>query len=127
MTEGKLREIDAAIAKALGFRNVEQNDEGYWIARHINREVGGGYTPFCSWHEIPHFTTRIQDAWQLVEEMDEEFQYCQIDTGKPCIVYVSPDYNFGEYLGALHQAQAETAPLAISLAYLKAKGIEIEL
>ena len=65
--------------------------------------------------DVPHYSTRIQDAWLAVEKMWEigcfHIALIQTDDGYEC--------DFDD-MRDTHSAAADTAPLAISLAALKA-------
>jgi competence transcription factor ComK len=69
-----------------------------------------------TYSQPPHYSTNIADAWLVVEK------FPQIDI---CMSKVDDKWNcFIEF--ADHMAIAETAPLAICLAALKACGVEVE-
>ena len=65
-------------------------------------------------------TRRIQDAWELVEELRKEmwdYDLCGANLHHACILpYCNPD-------SGKHKATADHPALAICLAYLKTKGI----
>jgi hypothetical protein len=62
-------------------------------------------------HGVPHYSTRIQDAWQVVEKFVMAHIYKQREDYYTCTI---------PWNGELHEAGAATAPLAICLAALKA-------
>jgi hypothetical protein len=118
------RELDALIAeKVMGieteYRKPCPSDERDWLM-----VKGGGRYEF-----VPSYSTDIKCAWLVVEKLRRQGIFLsvipQIDN---YAVYVwsnvgeSDKYNTYP-LGTL---EAETAPLAICLAALKACGVEVE-
>jgi hypothetical protein len=71
--------------------------------------------------DLPHYSTNILDAWQVVEKL-KAHPYLFIFEME---VVVDCDCAFHGATGSF-RAEAETAPLAICLASLKAKGIDID-
>ena len=70
---------------------------------------------------LPHYSTNIADAWEVV------------DLGHPCgwfdsyyIMRYGAGYAIGRCMDDAVYAEADTAPLAICLAALKAKGVTHE-
>ncbi len=62
--------------------------------------------------DIPHYSTQIADAWLVVEKLKEEFDFDISYSKQGWTMYVYNDTYSGIY--------ADTAPLAICLAALKA-------
>lgn len=101
------RELDALIAKHvfdMTLRNITETSCELW---HGDK-----------WHSCgpcAHYSTDIADAWEVVEKADLWSLYGSIGDGpyRACI-------QFGDREGLM---TADTAPLAICLAALKAKGV----
>lgn len=125
-----LRELDALAAEhVLGWTPHPTLSHEWWRlpeTKATNIRILG--TEDGPWDRItpPHFTTDIADAWQLVEKMmqrhtqDFHFGYQMCDGAK---------WHFGfqdKVMGFFGNcsATADTAPLAITLAALKAVGID---
>ena len=75
---------------------------------------------------LPHYSTDIADAWKVVEKMKQLFWECDIFYGSKmpgcsCVFYET--LNTKAYQE--NHLFAETAPLAICRASLKAVGVEI--
>ena len=104
------RELDALIAeKVMGFR--KHHAHGYL------RNAPG---------EEPHYSTNIADAWEVVERLvstpgpNGDHHSVQVDYSGDAVVVI--DENEDWQVSAI----ADTAPLAICLAALKAKGVTHE-
>jgi hypothetical protein len=104
------RELDALIAEKVMGTNVFdfKGLPSYWDAN-IRRD-------------IPHYSTNIADAWLVVEKLV-----------KQCYQFGLANESDGKYFCSLFfdgagtfEESAETAPLAICLAALKACGVEVE-
>lgn len=122
------RELDALVAeKVMGWKWCE-NDIGKESLQPPSEEYAflspnhpvfwadeKGYTKI-----MPHYSTNIADAWKVVEKMRENF-WVQVDVGD-IILCSMGEYGF---VCSTIQAEAETAPLAICLAALKAMGVEV--
>jgi hypothetical protein len=65
-------------------------------------------------------STNISDVWQVVEKFDD------ISVSKDKKEFHCEIVVFKGNIGRVYEAYAETAPLAIVKASLKAKGVEIE-
>jgi len=79
---------------------------------------------------VPHYSTSIADAWQVVEEVSRQHEIYVSgykDRWEATVVRLKIECTHcsshsHEYI----DAEAETAPLAICLAALKAVGVEVE-
>lgn len=76
------------------------------------------------WDNLKPYSTDIAVAWLVVEKMISDDNEFELTTYFPCTQLVfwcrfSADMNFD------HIGEADTAPHAICLAALKAKGIEV--
>lgn len=112
------RDIDVAIAKkVMGWKKGELNwtiDE-LWIDSKGSYKYVGKFSP----------STNISDAWQVVEKMRKEGFVAHINVHPnryTCEIYK----NIEGYYNFICKQEAETAPLAICLSALRAKGIDID-
>jgi len=117
------RELDALVAeKVMGWTPPTHDPKHTFSYRELWTDEHGD---FC---QLPRFTERIDDAWMVVEKMAEgmdgpiiNLAWCE-----------NPDIE-GWYgwvcdmkgVGVWQAAAADTAPLAICKAALKAKGVEV--
>ena len=107
------RELDALIAeKVMGLAGVR--DGKSWL-------YGDNWT----YHKkgvlclVPHYSTQIADAWQVVEKMKEH----GADEHNGITIMYDENRWYVEFpLPSWEYAEAPTAPLAICLAALKAVG-----
>ena len=113
------RELDALIAeKVMG---LTRHDESYVaegvgkVLRFVWRDGCGGCV-YSGDMFLPHYSTNIADAWEVVEKADLWSLYGSIGDGpyRACI-------QFEDREGLM---TADTAPLAICLAALKAVSQE---
>lgn len=83
-----------------------------------------------AWSKIPEYSTNIADAWLVVEKLKDKDLHFVFGT----VVFDNLGgnrltKNYGAFFGALgeriEQIEAETAPLAICLASLKAIGVQV--
>lgn len=110
VAEMDLRKLDALVAEhVMGERVIETDDcngdDNLWLDRHDDLE-------------LPHYSTDIADAWELVEKiLTDDFQ----------VKFVNYDDNRKWMAGwdGWNFTYGATAPLAICLAALKAKAIDI--
>lgn len=116
------RKIDALVAEhVMGWKKGELNwtiDE-LWIDSKGSYKWVGKFSP----------STNISDAWQVVEKCGKDFNVKYISHKKQYEAVV--DYYFPAEKGkreflSFGKAYADTAPLAICKASLKAKGIDID-
>ena len=118
------RELDAIVAgKVMGC--TVANDESGWP--HCRCKPRTHETLFLG---IPRYSTHIAAAWQVVETMCERDQRPDlVHNGDAWIVSVTgPKGDGAEGLLSsmyVYRAKADTAPLAICLAALKAVGVEV--
>jgi hypothetical protein len=121
------RELDALISeKILGWvwAETDYGLEGLFPPNdHPFRQLTSMPIIFDSngyWLGMPFYSTNIADAWEVVEKLDFT---CSILT--PCPA------NYQKYSVVISKGEvveqviAETAPLAICLAFLKANGIDV--
>jgi hypothetical protein len=64
-------------------------------------------------HEIPHYSTQIADAWLVVEKLSFEFYMERRPQEDYWVLFTDAEDEW-------HVGEADTAPLAICLAALKA-------
>jgi len=106
------RELDALVAERLGAIKVIPygTSEGDFFCHWGNTPDGGGISrPLC------HYSTSIAAAWELVEKLKGDSCTIDISSATPgwiCMIDVLHGH------GA--EVRADTAPLAICLAFLKA-------
>lgn len=125
-----LRRIDALVAEHVMGEPFLEVCEGCG-------EKFDGFVPHCDWAcalcdyqygsdpTCPPFSASIEAAWAVVEKLArDEAATTRIDAGEDYIATVG-------WYGSRHdeffrgQARASTAPLAICLAALRAKGVEV--
>lgn len=137
------RELDAKVAEALGWKwaHDKRQKQSLLMRPDIYAEFvsgvlqspdfgqGDGGFPF-SGELVPHFSTDITDAWQLIIHLREndrtwlrellnvkdDIWQCQF------VRYTTNEEEFG--VDRFRSGSVEGAPLAICLAFLKAKGVE---
>jgi len=119
------REIDVLIAEHI-FEWVKEEKLGMlYLYPHSHFSLGAcHYWEPVIWNKLavadflPHFATQIQDSWQIIELYEKicRFHLSGFDGG----IYRA---NFGEPINTKHEA--DTIQLAICLAALKLKNIEI--
>jgi hypothetical protein len=110
-----LREINWFVAEKVMNWHVWENEDGELM-------VTKGYG--CYSH-CPSFSTNIADAWQVVEKLYKDKglrMFVGLDFPPLYMARLKDDK--GDWIG--HGTEAETAPLAICLAALKAVGVNIE-
>lgn len=127
------RKIDALIAEhVMGLEILQrdltnpshhpENDPAVTLSADI---AGTGYRVA---KEIPRYSTRINIAWSVVKVMMPEWRFKLLDfQEQPSITWLA---RFKGRSGAInhieHEAIEDTAPMAICLAALKAKGVEVD-
>ena len=115
------RDMDALVAeKVMGWNNIEGG--------HGHPTESGPFVDCgCLSHayqkqEIPHYSTDIAAAWEVVEKMMDEGEYTSLECygGRYCFhIHLTADTD------DIHIEVAETAPLAICSAALAAKGVSV--
>jgi len=115
------RELDALVAE-----KVMELAVGHWGEKGTPEFEGMvawpiKQNPMLGQFELPHYSTRIEDAWRVVEKLDLLFDYEIRRTMAGWQIGGHWWYNDGEG-GFNVYAEAPTAPLAICLAALKAVG-----
>lgn len=144
MTDEQLRRIDALVARELGLElgacpcdpehDIREVDGWWWecvrcgTGGYINRK--GFATDIAHVIPCPHYTTSTEAAFEAVDWMREQ--------GWEFWLYWEPS-DFGEVWGVAfmyytddpadhqhHWAEAETRGLAICLAFLRARGVNVE-
>jgi hypothetical protein len=120
------RELDTLVAeKVMG---LTRHDESY-VAEGVGKVIrfvwrdGGGTCVYSGDMFLPHYSTNIADAWGVVERLvstpgpNGDHHSVRVDYSGDAVVVI--DENEDWQVSAI----AETAPLAICLAALKAKGV----
>lgn len=109
------RKIDALVAEhVMGLNDVESFEKGPFQ----NNLYYNPYDDPNGWEVVPNYSTDIADAWEVVEKQ------------KPN--WLSLDGCGSEWNVTFHDseniwvANSDTAPMAICLAALKVKGVEVD-
>lgn len=113
------RELDAAVARALGWTDIvchsATNDMSGTNPRGIGRACG-----------VPLYSTDIAAAWELVEameDMDPSLSYQETLCSWQIELVKGPSLGYVDSVcGSVRWLYADTAPRAICLAFLKSKG-----
>jgi hypothetical protein len=104
------RELDALVAeKVMGWK-VKHMDVYGWMYSLPDRN---------RWTNVPHFSSNIADAWQVVEKARKDFGFIDI------LPYGSGYETVVRTLNGDIHTKVETAPHAICLAALRAFGVEV--
>jgi hypothetical protein len=128
------RELDALVAeKVMGWRLEERGYVAtFWVDENgkVKRAAEPCSIDFCSC-EVFSPSTDISDAWKVVEKLGiipNSFYigYKTDKNGKKIYRAFFQKENPITTLIYTYEADAETAPLAICLAALKAVGVEVE-
>lgn len=120
------RELDALVAeKVMGWQSIEYNDFKIWahqdylpaITNHpLGFAMPEGYSP------LPRYSTNIAAAWKVVEKFEAKHWEISISTDEiGYLVYLTRRNDDGG--STTFKGEADTAPLAICLAALNAKGV----
>jgi hypothetical protein len=117
------RKIDALVAeKVMGWR-VHHRNTAWWVkAEEENSAVSRPIAFVGTWAP----SEDIADAWEVVEKMRGSVHDISVgwhDNKYTAVITVVIDTKCGF---DQFQASADTAPMAICLAALKAKGVDIE-
>lgn len=117
------REIDKLIAeKVMGWRVFKTTEEWQKAGSPTGQKITVlDQTPKF---EIPHYSTDIAAAWQVVEKMHSDGNHVQVWRNKNNNFWrASMRFEHGKW--GKYFTQANTAPLAICLAALKAIGVTV--
>lgn len=133
------REVDALIAEHIfdwswhsvsdylqcGFDEVTKcstDRDGYFLSplTYIpNDELKKGWCTYIP-QPVPHYSTDIAAAWEVVEKMDcRTIEITKHANSYQCV------FAYKEYGRFFYELECDTAPMAICLAALKAKGINV--
>jgi hypothetical protein len=111
------RELDALVANSvMGLSNVRVQEQGYHTDLVYGPNVMAGVAQL-----VPHYSTDIAAAWQVVEKTNLLFKYDlrRRDDG----MWELGHYYYEDFVT---KAEAETAPKAICLMALVIGGIEVK-
>ena len=122
------RERDALVAeKVMGWTNIRWDAGTTWMRDCLDAWIGEPPEgePYNNWPEsLYEFTTDISAAWQVVEAVDPlmgnspwDFVLARTDGGWIC------NFHAEWFEQVADGYEAPTAPLAICIAALKAKGV----
>ncbi len=111
-------EMDALVAEfMIGWRRAPSEDDpaGWcWVTEH-------GRTRGSATALMPTYSTNIAAAWQVVEKLKERFSSVLVETNpRQYYVDIVTDKGTPSYYRTVADAEADTAPLAICRAALKA-------
>ncbi len=118
------RELDALVAEHV-FKLKLIKPQSLWIQEGWFNESNKLIYPMPS---LPHYSTNIADAWEVVEKMTKNNLHFKLQQGfnqhteKPFVTVSFNEYNNGHQWFCYEQ---ESAPKAIVLAALKAMNIEV--
>lgn len=115
MNNSELDNINEQVAKALGW----QQDTMGWLEPSGWKAVEGGVMRRGQ-SKLPDYSRSIEAAWEIVEKMHE--QKMRMGLNKFDGGYT---VSFDQTYSSDGWTDAEKAPLAICLAFLKVKGIKI--
>lgn len=134
------RELDALVAQLMGWRWWHKEDyallvngEDNWPANtHFSLQEGKGQATGLDTGNVPHYSTDISAAWQVIERLKERGHTVAIAVGRTQLwhdhtqeIAVGVDLEISGYDGSLEAGivmQADTLPLAICRAALAATG-----
>jgi hypothetical protein len=116
------REIDALVAEHIfGWSEVAFNAEINAATGRTPSRTGGMDGRGFAW--IPRYSEDIAAAFEVVERLWPDVEYMNLERyGKNWCFHV----HYTAHLDDCYQGIADTAPMAIALAALKAKGVETE-
>jgi hypothetical protein len=119
-----LRKIDRLVAeKVMGFE-TEGFEWSKGTMQFVYKDTGAALIT----KNIPYYSSNIADAWQVVEKLRSRYVYIDLTNNDDlyCCELMEQDWeNESRYF--TYYTDAETAPLAICLAALKAVGVEVEV
>jgi hypothetical protein len=118
------RELDALVAeKVMGWVEVRKQSIANAMGQHVMDDYVGqpsiGVTPPVL---VPRYSLMIQEAWKVADHLRNRSQFVAVISGmgpqgvQPWICKINRD-------GGFLEERADTAPVAICLAALKAVGI----
>lgn len=120
------RELDALVAeRVMGWTDVK-------LAKRPELGVLGRHPVRHAQEIVPHYSTDIAAAMAVVEELRSWIFWVQrVEAPLGQVRYSARVYTRDKdvpyYFGAYYDATANTAPLAICLAALKAVGVEVNI
>lgn len=118
------RELDALVAeKVMGWIEVRKQSIANAFGQHVMDDyVGQPSIGVTQPVLVPRYSTMIQEAWKVADHLRNQSQFVAVLSGKgpqgvqPWICKINRD-------GGFLEERADTAPVAICLASLKAVGI----
>ena len=109
------RDTDALIAKnVMGWKSITKRRTG---------DDYTGYNPGGVIDYVPHYSTGIEAAWEVVEKMRERYTFCELSLASHADKMIT--FNINHY-SADYTGLADTAPLAICRAALKAMEVDTD-
>ncbi|HEV3026797.1 MAG TPA: hypothetical protein VG457_04450 [Planctomycetota bacterium] len=118
------RELDALVAeKVMGWLSVRKQSIANAMGQHVMDDFVGLSTSTSTIPQlVPRYSTMIQEAWKVADELRGRSQFVAVISGlgpqgvQPWICKINRD-------GGFIEERADTAALAICLASLKSVGI----
>ena len=110
------REIDALVAVHVKGYEVIRSNDGVIYEQVVYSTSG------TSGRELPHYSTDIKDAWEVVDKLKSEFF---VRVGHDNCEFERREYK-GEPDTFFAVSTDHTPAMAICICALKAKGVEIE-
>jgi hypothetical protein len=118
------RELDALVAeKVMGWLSVRKQSIANAMGQHVMDDFVGLSTSTSTIPQlVPRYSTMIQEAWKVADELRGRSQFVAVISGlgpqgvQPWICKINRD-------GGFIEERADTAALAICLAALKSIGI----
>lgn len=117
MTERSAEEINALVAKRLGWFNITKYAPPNWYGKKEKRRlVGSFHTIGADAHlvDIPDYCGKIEAAWEIVEKMSDDYEVTIIAAHRKYWCHAA-----GPTWKQVVTGEADTAPMAIALAFLK--------
>ncbi|MES1047209.1 hypothetical protein FOA22_22405 [Heyndrickxia oleronia] len=111
------REIDKLVAEnVMGWKTRKRYEINKRIYEYAFQNIN--HSDHIIWFDLPEFSANIKDAWLVVEKLDFDVKVTKYENsaGYQCHVFIPSN---------VQMVFAETAPMAICKAALKAVGVEV--
>lgn len=120
MTPEQLRKIDALVAE----HTFEMTYSERWLTWWADDPSGmpGWRDGEVIWEKLPHYSTDIAAAWEVLEKMKSSVALIELTESE----YAKARASFLPFSGDAVIADENEMPLAICLAALKVKGVEVK-
>ncbi len=118
------RDLDSIVAgKVMGWTDVRKQSIANAMGQHVMDDYVGLPVPGAPQLVlVPRYSTMIQEAWKVADHLRSRSQFVAVISGtgpqgvQPWICKINRD-------GGFLEERADTAPIAICLAALKAVGV----